>query len=185
MQREGLSLRKIIDDNILFKGFEDFCRVQHAYENLEFWLAVEFLHDNYRDDSSSPPASVSSPRKSGRKTFFEKLSLKGKSLEELPVRINKIYNDFLVSNAPKWVCIDPSEFEEITKKIDSGIFDCHVFDAAQKKVYTNMEKDLVPRFERSFDNEESVFEAQAAVRGSVRYIPDSKLRQSLVNTITQ
>jgi len=200
-----LSLKKIMDEPTLMKGFADFCRIQHASENVEFWLAVDIFRESFRDSSDSPvPGSPLSPaRKSGRRTFWASIASQGmqrigsaKSLAEeqakpesvtVLTQATKIYRDFLAPNADKWVCVDQIELDEIKRKLDSGvagIVDYKVFDTVQKQVFTNMEKDLLPRFSRTFELDETptVFQNPQSMRGSVRFVPDQKLRATLVKT---
>jgi len=189
----SMTLKKIFDEPLLFKGFGDFCKVQHAYENLEFWLAVDLFRETFRDqrEPSLATSPLSPARKSTRRTFWNALTSQTLSrtssqnkIEEkdIAAQAKQIYELFLAANAEKWVCVDQTELEEIKRKLDANQIDYKIFDVVQKQVYINMEKDLLPRFSKTFEVEETVF--QPAPRGSVRFVPDQKLRATLVKTVT-
>jgi len=207
----SLTLKKIMEEPVLLKGFSDFCKVQHAYENLDFWLAVETFRELFRGDDATGsippnPGSPLSPnsRKSIRRTFWSMTSTlprigSARSFEEgtkdspkggdvtLLGQAKRIFQEYLAPHADKWVCVDQAESDEIKRKLDAGnqdLLDFRLFDVVQKQVYINMEKDLVPRFAKTFEIEEetTVFQPSQPVRGSVRFVPDQKLRATLVKT---
>ncbi|XP_061680121.1 regulator of G-protein signaling 5-like isoform X2 [Syngnathoides biaculeatus] len=70
-----------------------------------------------------------------------------KSLAKLPTKAQKIYNEFIGSDAPREINID-HETRDITKaNMHSPSPYC--FDQAQHKIYMLMAKDCYPRFLRS------------------------------------
>lgn len=186
MSRE-LSLRQVLDSETLLSGFREFCKVQHADENIEFWLAVEMFRESFRD-ISSPPMLTSPRKQSSKRSLFgfpglsranssrSSASFSGDDIG-VEARARKIMMNYLVDCADKWVCIDQAFVVEIKRNMEMGIVNVSLFDAAQSQVFSNMERDLVPRFAKSFEDSEALFEP--SVRGSVRYVPDEKLRASL------
>lgn len=96
--------------------------------------------------------------------------------------VKRVYDTFLAPNADKWVCVDQNEQEEIKRRIDASNVDYRIFDTVQRQVYVNMEKDLVPRFAKAFEAEETVFQNATSPRGSVRFVPDPKLRATMRTT---
>jgi hypothetical protein len=101
------------------------------------------------------------------------------------VQANRIFRDFLAPQAEQWVCVDQMESDEIRRKLDAELIDNKMYDIVQRQVYVNMEKDLVPRFARSFDVDDTPAVSSPSSRGSVRFIPDSKLRATVKLSVTE
>ncbi|XP_077573192.1 regulator of G-protein signaling 16 [Stigmatopora nigra] len=70
-----------------------------------------------------------------------------KSLDKLPAKAQKIYNEFISSDAPREINID-HETRDITKANMHSPSPC-CFDQAQHRIYMLMAKDCYPRFLRS------------------------------------
>uniref|UniRef100_A0A672F6H4 Regulator of G-protein signaling 5-like n=1 Tax=Salarias fasciatus TaxID=181472 RepID=A0A672F6H4_SALFA len=76
--------------------------------------------------------------------------------DKLPAKAQKIYNEFIGSDAPREVNID-HETRDITKaNMLSPSPSC--FDQAQHKIYMLMAKDCYPRFLRSSNYRDLVFQ---------------------------
>jgi len=85
---------------------------------------------------------------------------------------SQIYREFLTDKSDRWVCMDEHVSGVILKRIESGAVDRNLFDVAMKMVFDNMEKDLVPRFNKSFHAFGDMAPINAeSIRGSVRFSP--------------
>jgi hypothetical protein len=249
---DGLTLRQVFNDPILARGFDEFCKVQHADENILFYKSVETFRElavneermqssgggtssvNGTDSSSNekksripllsrmfggatgstrnvnttttttstiteitppdggntttnstiPPNIASataamSPKGSSRKGLIAHVPI------DIRDRAQVVFEDFLTPASKKWVCIDLGLSEKMEEHLKTRApLDSTFFDAAQKQVFDNMEKDLLPRFLKAFEDAR-IRELQggpisiSSPRGSVRYIPSADLRAAL------
>lgn len=208
------TLKAVLDDAVLAEGFAQFCAVQHAKENLDFYADVE----RFRLDAEaaaggvvSPPAQkragmlsrllgvggagkspatadkTLSPRAGDRKTLTGGDAAAAAALAAMPLpeRARRIFDEYLKPDSPKWVCIDlalSKSLEEQLKTADASVVTSSFFTVAQKQVFDNMEKDLLPRFLRSFedsrrDTQEALF--ATSPRGSTRFFPNAEQREAM------
>ncbi|XP_068605054.1 regulator of G-protein signaling 21-like, partial [Brachionichthys hirsutus] len=72
---------------------------------------------------------------------------KTKTVPEMISSANRIYSEFVQTEAPKQINIDCSTRENITKSISQPTTTS--FDAAQKLIYSLMARDCYPRFLKS------------------------------------
>ncbi|XP_048353454.1 regulator of G-protein signaling 21-like [Sphaerodactylus townsendi] len=72
---------------------------------------------------------------------------KTKSAAKIASKAQKIYTDFIQTDAPKEINIDFSTRDQITQNISEPNLQC--FDDAQKLIYGLMTKDCFPRFLKS------------------------------------
>nr|XP_061831550.1 regulator of G-protein signaling 5-like [Nerophis lumbriciformis] len=70
-----------------------------------------------------------------------------KSLAKLPAKAQKIYNEFIGSEAPREINIDHETRDATKANMQCPSLSC--FDQAQHKIYMLMAKDCYPRFLRS------------------------------------
>jgi len=95
----------------------------------------------------------------------------------------------LHSDCPKWVCIDLALSQDLEVQLRSKLDVPPTFFAdAQRQVFVNMEKDVLPRFLKSLEAahaRDAVGDAlNAPGRGSVRFTPGTELRQAYANKAT-
>uniref|UniRef100_A0A8C9UXS2 Regulator of G protein signaling 16 n=1 Tax=Scleropages formosus TaxID=113540 RepID=A0A8C9UXS2_SCLFO len=75
-----------------------------------------------------------------------------KSSAEMAVKAQKIFEEFIQSDAPREVNIDQRTRDVTKSNLEQPTRTC--FDIAQLRIYTLMEKDCYPRFLRSAANRE-------------------------------
>nr|XP_020457597.1 regulator of G-protein signaling 5-like [Monopterus albus]XP_020457598.1 regulator of G-protein signaling 5-like [Monopterus albus] len=96
-----------------------------------------------------------------------------KSLAKLPAKAQKIYDEFIGSNAPREINID-HETRDITKEhMLAPSPSC--FDLAQHKIYMLMAKDCYPRFLRSPAYRELVCQAKPSTKATKQPWQDKKV----------
>lgn len=101
-------------------------------------------------------------------------------------RVQAVFDEYLRPDSPKWVCIDLPLSQSLEARVkDKANMTPSIFNEAQKQVYDNMEKDLLPRFLKSFEMDARVKDMQGgepinmvSPRGSVRFFPSSELRDA-------
>jgi len=152
------------------------------------------------DDTETAAASAQSPGQGGKrvmgmsKVFGSMISMTPKSSAPMPSAAApkastagadkssdpkvmtfamQVYKEFLTEKSQRWVCMDEHVSAAILAQIESGAVELSLFDAAIKKTFDNMEKDLVPRFNKSFNFVYTSGE-QASNRGSVRFSPKTE-----------
>ncbi|XP_026179256.1 regulator of G-protein signaling 16 [Mastacembelus armatus] len=87
-----------------------------------------------------------------------------KSLAQLPAKAQKIYDEFICSDAPREINID-HETRDITKaNMLAPSPSC--FDLAQHKIYMLMAKDCYPRFLRSPAYRDLVFQSKPSTKST-------------------
>ncbi|XP_029938408.1 regulator of G-protein signaling 16 [Salarias fasciatus] len=92
--------------------------------------------------------------------------------DKLPAKAQKIYNEFIGSDAPREVNID-HETRDITKaNMLSPSPSC--FDQAQHKIYMLMAKDCYPRFLRSSNYRDLVCQAKPSAKTTSQPQQDKK-----------
>ncbi|XP_062409817.1 regulator of G-protein signaling 5b [Sardina pilchardus] len=69
------------------------------------------------------------------------------SPSDLPAKAKKIYNEFIICDAPREVNLDHETKTITVKNLETPTTSC--FDLARSKIYSLMEKDCYPRFLKS------------------------------------
>ncbi|KAM7387730.1 hypothetical protein PAMP_023950 [Pampus punctatissimus] len=87
-----------------------------------------------------------------------------KSVAKLPAKAQKIYDEFIGSDAPREINID-HETRDITKA-NMLVLSPSCFDLAQHKIYMLMAKDCYPRFLRSPAYGDLVCQAQPSAKAT-------------------
>ena len=122
-----------------------------------------------KSSAAAAPTGGASPLSAAPKT-----SAADKSVDPKVIAFAlQIYKEFLTDKSQRWVCMDTNVSAAILAQIELGAVEQSLFDVAIKMTFDNMEKDLVPRFNKSFNFVYTSGE-QASNRGSVRFSPKSE-----------
>jgi len=129
LRRTTLTIREVLQHHEGSDTFLRFCQSQYASENLLFWLHTE-KYFMLMNKNSAADLDV----KLSQKTIIN--------------QAYKIYNRFLKSNAPQWVCIDIETVKDIEEILEEypGKVDHKLFTQAQEETLHTLEQDLMPRF---------------------------------------
>mmetsp|Transcript_19449 Transcript_19449/g.35944 ORF Transcript_19449/g.35944 Transcript_19449/m.35944 type:complete len:210 (+) Transcript_19449:212-841(+) len=130
LQKYGdLQLDSIVRNKAMLGSFLKFLQIQHAAENLTFFLMSEAFSLVFDEN---------------------KATRLGAPVEHAVVltQAKGIYDRFLAEDAPSWVCVSPRIVEQIEKRIKTTPeqVTSKVFDCAQEETRETLERDCLPRF---------------------------------------
>jgi hypothetical protein len=133
-QISELSLESCLADSDLLELYVRFCRKEFSEGNIGFWLAVEEFR------AAARPARSGTSSRTGAVTDDQ----------HSPRRLAAaIYDAFIKADAVDQVPLDHFTVVELGERMKDAQIDIHLFDAAQKKIESNMKADAFKRFSSS------------------------------------
>lgn len=158
---EVVGVRDVIENDTCCASFHRFLVSTYAEENLLFiaavelfkngeWKGMKVLGEQGNAEDSSDRAMLSKQLKAARSSVrlgFEESISHHKKADAM-----KIYDRFLVDNAPLWVCVDDKTAKEVEERLNLATKSTNledVFDDAKAQVIQGMTEELLPRFLRA------------------------------------
>mmetsp|Transcript_860 Transcript_860/g.2535 ORF Transcript_860/g.2535 Transcript_860/m.2535 type:complete len:193 (-) Transcript_860:2599-3177(-) len=124
-----LRLDQLLRDRLALTSLLRFLQLQHAAENLTFYMVAEAFSLVFAEDKAR--------------------SL-GVAIDQSAVvkHARDIYKRFLCDNAPSWVCVEPQLVRKVADAVERHpeLVRADIFAEAQEETRRTLERDCLPRF---------------------------------------